>query len=161
MIKNERQYRITKTQAARFRRAIVEMMSSPGRGVPPALRKAQVAGLRSQLQDLKSEIREYEALRSGRRAVSALPPFEELPHTLIRARIASGLTQQRLARKLGIKAQQVQRYEATDYRSASLERLEEVARALGLVEAESARASRRPPGKVSRARKIARKGAAD
>ncbi len=161
MIKNQRQYRITKTQASRFRRAIVEMKSSPGQGVPPVLRKAQVAGLRSQLQDLKSELRDYETLRSGRRAIPMLPSFQRLPHALIRARIASGLTQLGLARKLGMKAQQVQRYEATNYRSASLQRLERVARALGLVVAEPARASRRPPGRVSRPRKIARKGAAD
>ena len=136
------------------------MTSGKDLGISPLLKKAQVAALRSQLHDLKAELREYESLRSGHHVIAALPPLEELPLVLIRARIASGITQQGLARKLGIHAQQVQRYEATDYRSASLERLEAVARALGLVRGEPIRTLRRPPGKVSRNRKAARKGTA-
>lgn len=161
MIKNERQYRITRTQAARFRRAIVNTRSRHDPGVHPVLRTAQIAALRSQLQDLKAELREYEALRSGRRTISMLPLLAKLPHSLIRARIARGLTQEELARKLGVKAQQVQRYEATDYRSASLQRLAKVARALDLMNTQSPRAGRRPPARAPRARKAARKGAAD
>jgi transcriptional regulator with XRE-family HTH domain len=55
---------------------------------------------------------------------------ETLPDTLIRARIAAGLSQAALAERLGMKPQQVQRYEATKYASASLTRLLEVARAI-------------------------------
>ncbi len=161
MIKNERQYRITKAQAARFRRAIVDTRSRHNQGVHPVLRTAQIAALRSQLQDLKAELREYEVLRSGRRTISRLPLFADLPHTLIRARIASGLTQLGLARKLGIKAQQIQRYEATDYRSASLQRLAKVARALDLMDTQPPRTLRRPPLRAPRARRTAPKGAAD
>ncbi|MGH9531036.1 MAG: helix-turn-helix domain-containing protein [Terriglobales bacterium] len=161
MIKNERQYRITNAQAARFRQAIAGMKSGSDQNVPLALRKAQIAALRSQLHDLQAELREYETLKSGRRAIPVRPSFEDLPQTLIRARIASGLTQQGLARRLGLKAQQIQRYEATEYRSASLGRLQEVAQAVGLAGQESAPASRRPPHRVSRARKGAHKSTAD
>ena len=49
-----------------------------------------------------------------------------------RARIARGLTQKDLARKLGVKEQQIQRYEETDYASASLSRLNEVIKALDI-----------------------------
>jgi len=51
---------------------------------------------------------------------------------LIRARIAAGMTQEGLARRLGVKPQQVQRYEATDYESASFARILKVVEALGL-----------------------------
>jgi transcriptional regulator with XRE-family HTH domain len=51
---------------------------------------------------------------------------------LIRARIARGLTQRDLAIKLGLKEQQIQRYEETDYASASLARINEVIRALDI-----------------------------
>ena len=43
-----------------------------------------------------------------------------------------GLSQKDLAEKLGLKEQQIQRYEATDYESASLSRLLEISDALGL-----------------------------
>ena len=55
-----------------------------------------------------------------------------MPRALIRARIASGMTQEGLALRLGLKAQQVQRYEATEYESASFARIRKVVQALGL-----------------------------
>jgi ribosome-binding protein aMBF1 (putative translation factor) len=71
-------------------------------------------------------------LRSGKRRVITLHSIEELPKTLIQARIAAGLSQEELAAKLGLKAQQVQRYEANDYQSASLERINKIVRVLGI-----------------------------
>jgi len=50
-----------------------------------------------------------------------------LPENLIRARIAAGLTHKDLAGLLGVKEQQVQRYERTQYRSTSLQRVIRVA----------------------------------
>ena len=55
----------------------------------------------------------------------------ELPSVLIKARIAQGLSQKDLAERLGLQEQQIQRYEATDYASASLTRIKEVVSALG------------------------------
>jgi len=52
--------------------------------------------------------------------------------TLIVARIAKGMSQRDLAWRLGVKEQQVQRYEATQYRGVAAERLQEVADALHL-----------------------------
>ena len=133
MIRNERQYRITRAQAEKFAHAIAELMSSPDtQGVHPLLKKAQIDALKSQLGDLRAELEEYEALRTGQRHVLELDSFDDLPRALVQARIAAGLNQQDLAGKLGIKEQQVQRYEATDYQSASLGRVGEVVRALGL-----------------------------
>ena len=55
----------------------------------------------------------------------------ELATVLIKARVAQGLSQRDLAERLGLKEQQIQRYEATDYASASLARIKEVVSALG------------------------------
>ena len=132
MIKNERQYRITKAQASKFTQALREMQGETKRASHPVLHKAQVDALRSQVEDLARELTEYQALRSGKRKVVALNSLEDLPRTLIQGRIAAGLSHEELAAKLGVKPQQVQRYEATEYRSASLERVNEVARALGI-----------------------------
>jgi HTH-type transcriptional regulator/antitoxin HipB len=133
MIKNERQYRITKAQAARFEKTIVEVASAAlKRAIHPKLRKAELDGLRSQFDDLKRELQEYEVLRTGKNRTIALDSIEQLPKTLIQARIAMGLSQEDLAAKLGLKAQQIQRYEATDYRSASLQRVNEIVKVLGV-----------------------------
>ena len=52
---------------------------------------------------------------------------------LIQARIAAGLSQEELAAKLGLKPQQIQRYEAGNYQGAtSLGRVNPILRALGV-----------------------------
>lgn len=129
MIKNERQYRITNAQAEQFERALA---AEPDRDLHPLLVKAQEDALRSQLADLRVELEEYEALRAGRRAVPELTSYLDLPRLLIQRRIALGLSQKDLADRLGLKEQQVQRYEATDYTAASFARLREVIEALEL-----------------------------
>jgi HTH-type transcriptional regulator/antitoxin HigA len=58
--------------------------------------------------------------------------LDELPNVLIRARIARGLSQRELADALGLKEQQIQRYEAEQYASAALRRLIDIANALNL-----------------------------
>lgn len=133
MIKNERQYRITKAQAERFRQGLRELAGTVRpNGMHPRLWEAQRAGIRSQLKDLESKIREYEALKSGAPKRLEMESIEALPMMLIQARIAAGLTQEDLAARLGVKAQQIQRYEASDYESASFARIREIARVLGL-----------------------------
>jgi transcriptional regulator with XRE-family HTH domain len=133
MIKNERQYRITRAQADKFEIALRELEGSADDGrIHPKLRKAQIDALRSQLSDLRAEVEEYQALKSGKRKVPSMKSFADLPKTLIQARIASGLSQEELADRLGLKPQQIQRYEATDYSSASLARVSEVIQALRL-----------------------------
>ena len=133
MIKNEREYRITRAQAERFERALADLAErQPPRGVDPKLPQLEAAALRSQLDDLREQLAEYEALRAGERDGVHIDTFEELPRALIQGRIASGMSQEDLGERLGLNKQQIQRYEATDYASASLRRLGDVAAALGL-----------------------------
>ncbi len=148
MIKNERQYRITRAQADRFSEALrsLETDDAHQAGLHPLLLSIQKDALRSQLSDLQAEITEYEALKAGNFAFEQLKGISELPVLLIRARIASGLSQRELADRLGLKEQQIQRYEATDYASASLTRIAEVVSALGIELDEDVLAE---PGKAS------------
>ena len=131
MIKNERQYRITRAQVTRFENAIVELASRQT-ATTSILDRAQVDALRSQLADLQNELVEYEALKSGKVTTFVADSFDALPSALIRARIATGMSQKDLAAKLGVKEQQVQKYEATDYASASFDRLRSIIRVLGV-----------------------------
>lgn len=110
------------------------------------MRRIQLSALESQLESLKREAAEYEALRAGKVRRQRVESFGELPEALISGRIAAGLTQRQLAERLGLKEQQIQRYEATDYRSASMARVSEVAGALGL----KIRADVRMPRPVNR-----------
>ncbi|MBK7534004.1 MAG: helix-turn-helix transcriptional regulator [Myxococcales bacterium] len=133
MIKNDRQYRITKAQADGFERALAALAAAPADGVSPAIRKAQLDATRSQLEELQADLAEYDALRTGKHRVLELTSLTELPRVLIQARIASGMTQKELAERLGLQEQAIQRYEATNYTSASLARINDVVKALGLV----------------------------
>ena len=134
MIKNERQYRITRAQVERFSQTLDRLRQRSGEteGVHPLIAKAQEDALKSQLADLKGELREYDSLKSGKFPVDELSVVAKLATVLIKARIAQGLSQKDLAERLGLQEQQIQRYEATDYASASLTRIKEVVSALGV-----------------------------
>jgi transcriptional regulator with XRE-family HTH domain/Zn-dependent peptidase ImmA (M78 family) len=131
MITNERQYKITRSEADRFRKAIGELANGPERAsVHPRLLQAEREAMESQLADLHAELAEYDRLKSADLSVISINSFDELADGLIKARIASGLSQKALADRLGIKEQQIQRYEAERYASASYQRLREIAGAL-------------------------------
>jgi ribosome-binding protein aMBF1 (putative translation factor) len=132
MIKNERQYRITKAQAAKFKAALDALRAESAK-THPRLLKAQEDSLRSQLESLERELREYDELRTGVVPPPNIDYLDGIPSDLIKARIAAGLSQKDLADLLGMPEQQVQRYEATDYESASYARLREVAEVLAKV----------------------------
>ena len=61
MIKNERQYKITRAQAVRFLSALESLRQRPNtdNGLHPLIAKAQEEALSSQLADLESELSEY------------------------------------------------------------------------------------------------------
>ena len=135
MIKNERQYRITRNQADRFSQTLDSLRGHSGEakeGTHPLIAKAQEDAIRSQLEDLEEQLREYESLKAGNFELGDLHMVAELPTALIKARIAQGLSQKDLAERLNLKEQQIQRYEATDYASASLNRIKEVVSALSI-----------------------------
>lgn len=131
MILNERQYRITRAAAARLANEVEAVAKARPKDLSPRQRALLLEAGKGQLEELRRELWEYEALRKGDPPVAPIGPIEELPLALIRARIARGWTQARLAEELGVSEQQVQRDEANGYRSASVERLRKVADALG------------------------------
>lgn len=134
MIKNERQYRITKSQVDTFRKALSEVQDKlASANQNEALKwKLQENAIRSQWSDLEADLREYETLQTQHHGTMEINSLEEIPDALIKARIAAGLTQRQLAEKLGLKEQQIQRYEAMGYFGANLSRLQDVLTALGV-----------------------------
>lgn len=133
MITNERQYRITRSEADKFCKAISALVSSGvHEDVHPRLLQAEREAMESQLADLQAELLEYDRLKSADLSVISINSFDELAEGLIKARIAGSLSQKALAERLGLKEQQIQRYEAERYASASYQRLRKVADALGV-----------------------------
>jgi len=130
MILNERQLRIASSQLNKLAEAMDSQTQQ--HPVPDWVREAQTAAIKSQIEELEQAIREYQLLKSGKRVVSAVSDLGHLALTLIRARIAKGMTQGDLADRIGLNEQQIQRYEASKYAGASLTRLAAVAKELGI-----------------------------
>jgi HTH-type transcriptional regulator/antitoxin HipB len=84
------------------------------------------------IRDLKNEIGEYEALVQGNFHCFQPKKLSDINKILISARIAKKMSQRELAGIIGIQEQQIQRYEATDYESATWTRIQEVALALNI-----------------------------
>jgi ribosome-binding protein aMBF1 (putative translation factor) len=130
VIANDLQYRITRKWVERFEeaRAAADARSD----LHPRARQALRDQYDSQIEELRDQLGEYDVLRGGQVRELELRSLTELPDALIRARIAAGLSQKELAGRLGVKEQQIQRYEATRYAGATLERVQAVADALGV-----------------------------
>ena len=131
MIRNERQYKITKAELAKLQEAlqVAENTTVPPT-IDPLFIKAEVDGLRSQFEEMVEDVESYERLRDGADEIPAVRSVQDIPRALIQTRIRAGLTQEDLALRVGLKPQQIQRYEASDYASASLSRVAEIAEAL-------------------------------
>lgn len=133
MITNTREYRTSRAQLARLANTLAEAQArGPADNVHPDLHAAELMAIASEVDRISAEIKAYEDLVEGRRVRFDAVNLEDLPQVLIQARIANQLSQKQLAERLNVHEQQVQRYEATQYRGASFERLLEVARVLGV-----------------------------
>lgn len=136
MITNDVQYRSTKAWAERFETDADGLEATlPVRR--SRLQQAKIDAARSQAADLRQELAAYDALRSGAVRTFEASSLLGLADALVKARVARGWTQRRLADELGVAEQQVQRYESTGYASASLARLADVAAALGVTVTET------------------------
>lgn len=137
MIANQKQYKITLDRLNELHSNLADFdeIGLVVDGVDPIIVAAQRRSLESESQRLQNDVARYTALREGRVDAFKADDISGLGGAFIEARLALGLTQKELAARLQIKEQQIQRYEQERYQSASLSRLQEVARAL---EAESA-----------------------
>jgi DNA-binding Xre family transcriptional regulator len=133
MIANERQYRITKTELARFEANLVAHDArDPSPNVEERIHQAMHDAIDSEIQVLRGQIDHYEKLRDGHITSREITSLRELPTALIEARIAAKLTQRQLADRIGVAEQQIQRWEADEYSGVNLTRLQEIADALGI-----------------------------
>jgi HTH-type transcriptional regulator / antitoxin HipB len=131
VIQNERQYKITQTKLRDLLldRATLDL---PDFDLHPRLILARKNSLNILIGELEQEIAEYDRLKSGQIDKWPIESLQDLPNVIIKARIAVGMTQKELAEKIGVQEQQIQRYEANNYRAVGFERLQEVMSALDI-----------------------------
>jgi HTH-type transcriptional regulator / antitoxin HigA len=130
MIYSDKQYRISKDELNKLRHGLATLET---RETGEAwLRDAELAAIKSQIATLEAELSHYDLLKAGEITFAKAHSLESLPLALVQARIAAGMSQTDLADRLGMKPQQVQRYEASSYAGASLERLIEISKILNV-----------------------------
>jgi DNA-binding XRE family transcriptional regulator len=136
IIQNQRQYRSTKADLARFEEGLIAHDARDPRDLPPnidpGMPQLMHDAIASWIETLQEQIDHYEKLRDGRITSREITSLHELPTALIEARTAARLTQRQLAARIGVAEQQIQRWEANGYSGVNLDRLQSIADALGV-----------------------------
>lgn len=120
MIKNEKQYKISKKRLAEMQAAISDKKSKV---VPGSKEEGALISLIRISNGIKEEVKQYESLKTKGLPLRRKITVAQLPSLLIEYKIAKGFTQKQYSEILGIKEQQLQRYEAENYNSVSFGRL--------------------------------------
>jgi transcriptional regulator with XRE-family HTH domain/Zn-dependent peptidase ImmA (M78 family) len=130
MIATEHQYRTTSRKLTKLRSSLEALRHTESDdGV---FGKARLLSLTETVAELEDELREYAALKAGAVSEIAVESLADLPKALIKGRVARGFSQSDLASELGVRPQQVQRWEAEEYASAAFTTLARIADALRL-----------------------------
>jgi transcriptional regulator with XRE-family HTH domain len=131
MIKNDKQYQVTKNRLKEFR-SILDELENGNDNLDPIYKSIENNAVQSQINQFEQEIGEYEFLKQGHVNHVFVDSLSSLYEALIKTRIIRGWTQADLAKHLELKEQQIQRYELCNYSTASIARINQVASTLGL-----------------------------
>jgi HTH-type transcriptional regulator/antitoxin HigA len=84
------------------------------------------------IRQMEDELREYDQLRSGELTLPNVERLDQIAPFVAKMRIAKGVSQTELARRLGASKQVVSRYEETAYQTVAVSRLQEILDAIGI-----------------------------
>src|SRR3979409_218180 len=114
VILNEREAREARSRAAEFETALssATVFEPIVAGLPPHVIDRFRKALKAHKDDLNSLVDAYDSAKNVNYTELKRRAGNDPGLSLIIGRIARGLTQKELARKLGLKEQQIQRYEA-------------------------------------------------
>jgi len=128
MIKSDAQRDRTVAQIEGFRQALAKAeVEEPGK------RSAAIRGsYEGMIQQLEDELREYDQMKSGELTLPHFERLDQIAPSIVKIRIAKGVSQTELARRLGISKQVISRYEESDYQTVSIARLQEILDAIGI-----------------------------
>lgn len=135
IILNEKELREAKARLAKLADAFSseETFKHVVAGLPPEVIAQVTRMMKAERADLQSAVAAYLGAKENGHAKELEAHAHSDPGvTLIVARIAKGYSQKELAWRLGLKEQQVQRYEADRYNSISLKNYSRIASLLGV-----------------------------
>jgi len=134
VILNEREAREARSRATEFDTALASatIFDPIVAGLPPPVIDGFRKAIKSHKDDIESLLDAYESAKNGNYSELKRRAGNDPGLSLIVGRIARGLTQKELARKLGLKEQQIQRYEADRYSTISIANFQRVASVLGV-----------------------------
>jgi HTH-type transcriptional regulator / antitoxin HigA len=134
LISNDRQANNARATIAALDKALSseQVLKAIVQGLP----RQAVDGIRKSLateqRELSSLLEGFERAKTGDLSLLRQQAGKDPGAALIVARISRGLSQKELARKLGLREQAIQRYEAENYRSVSLSNFQKFATVLGV-----------------------------
>jgi HTH-type transcriptional regulator / antitoxin HigA len=132
LILNQRDYRRARARREQLGKALSGTVPLQGEGVTSGNAEARRTTLSMELERIEDAVRRYERLRElGPEGVDETDQLE-LGLLPILVRLSKGLSQRDLAGLLGMREQQVQRYEKDRYASISLARYQQILFALGV-----------------------------
>ncbi|MDR0395188.1 MAG: helix-turn-helix domain-containing protein [Tannerella sp.] len=123
MIHNKKQL----TQAEKTIEELRKKIAGLGTVLPESLELLQKVAWEKRMNDLDKEIAEFNFLKQQSVLTFSSENLEKLIMSL---RIAAGFTQKKLAEAIEVKEQQIQRYEQTQYLTASFDRIIQILKKL-------------------------------
>ena len=135
IILNEKELRVARMRVAELDGALAtdESLKRVVDGLPLAVVNQLTAAMKAEREDLADSIQAYDAVKDTGQPTPLENRVGKDPGLmLIVARIAKGYTQRDLAWRLGVKEQQIQRYEAARYSTISVKNYARVAALLGV-----------------------------
>ncbi len=134
LISNERQARRARSRLARIDDALSyeEILERMVGGMPGQAVAGFHRSLQTEHRQLVRLIDMYESASSGDVSLMQEQAGNDPESILVIARLARGMTQKDLARRAGLREQQIQRYERERYRSITLSNFQKLASVLGV-----------------------------
>jgi transcriptional regulator with XRE-family HTH domain len=144
MIKNDARRELTAAQIEGFRQAL----TNAGRDMTGKRAITVRGSYEGMIRQLEDELREYDELKSGELTLPNVGRLDQIAPFVAKMRIAKGVSQTELARRLGVSKQVISRYEETEYQTVAIARLQEILDAIrikALVTLNAQRSSVTPP----------------
>lgn len=129
MITSDRQLEASKKQLAMLNKS---QASPVKKDIPERIAKAGKAQLQELIDEIQTDVNEYEVLKQSTLEDIKISSFDDLVTAPIKYRIVKRLSVDAFGRLVGISARQIHRYEADNYCNTNTETLMKVISGLGI-----------------------------
>jgi ribosome-binding protein aMBF1 (putative translation factor) len=121
MIKTEKQYQVLQKKFADLKEQIKAIRKDTKQD--PFRKEDILLALQMKKNEVGQQLLIYETSQKRNEEIVKDQPLADLPAILTEYKIKNGLTQKEFAEKLGLKVQRLQRYEADNFKSVTLNNL--------------------------------------